>query len=620
MRVSAASITFYGLFSLLFSVFFSISLSAQEPESDEQLAAHYFQKGEYEKAELYYKKLLDQDPENKTYFEQYIRTLLQLEKYGTAENSIDERIDRKGGKAPLLRVELGQVHRAAQDERKMKKAYQTAIDNMPQNRGGVKKLAQRFIEKDAPAYALKTYENGKELLGGGYDFNFERARVYGMMGEKDKMIETYLDLLKRNRAYLQSVQNGLDRALDLSRSKGDVKILREELLQRVQKHSDRPVYAEMLIWQYVQADDLKAALTQAKALDRRRGEQGKRLMELARMALDKKMWGMGKQCYQYVIDKGREGRYYLKARMKLLDVMNKMVTEGDPSQNELMELEENYRSAIKELGRSSRTAMILKEWAHIKGFYLDQPDSAISMLENTIGLGGVSDRTVAKCKLELGDQLLLKGKVWEASLYYSQVEKTFKHSPLGHKAKLKNAKISFYAGDFEWAQAQLDVLKASTSKLIANDAMDLSLLISDNFNLDTSTRPMEMFARAHLLVFQKEHEKALSTLDSLQKAFPDHSLIDEIFHQRYKVALDRGNFERAAEHLQTIIDDHGDGILADNALFQLAKMNEERFGDQEKAKKLYRRLISDHTASLYVVQARERFRKLRKEEGASAPK
>ena len=595
-------------------------LEAQKPESDEQLAAHYFQKGAYEKAELYYKKLLEQAPANKTYFKQYVRTLLQLEKFGSAEEVIEDRIDRRGGKAPSLRIELGRVHKAAGNDRKMKKAYRSAIDNLPRSRSGVKNVAQTFIEHDEPEFALRAYNEGKDRLRGGYEFNFERARVYGMMGQKERMINSYLDLLKQNRAYLQSVQNGLDRALDLSASKGDVEILREQLLKRVQKNPDMPVYAEMLIWHYVQADDLDAAYRQAKALDRRQGGDGQRLMQLARMARSQKKWRTAKNCYQYVIDQGADSDHYLRARMELLEVMNKMVTEGDPSRKELLGLEKNYRQAIMELGRSSRTALIMKEWAHIKGFYLDRPDSAIAMLKSTIDLGGTSERIVAKCKLELGDQLLLQGKVWEASLNYSQVEKAFKHSPIGQKAKFKDAKIAFYTGDFEWAQAQLDVLKASTSKLIANNAMDLSLLISDNFNLDTVTEPMELFARAHLLIFQKDHDRALEKLDSLEAEYPDHSLIDEIIYQRYRIAEDRGQFEKAAEHLQRIIDEHPRGILADNAYFRLAELNEERFGDEEKAKELYRTLISDHPASLYVVQARERFRKLRGDTPDGAPK
>lgn len=605
----------------IFLLLFPLLLEAQgEPESDEQLAAHYFQKGEYEKAELYYKKLLDESPRNETFFKQYVRTLLQLEKYDKAETVIEERIERKSGSTPFLHIELGQVYRAAGKERKKKKAYDKAIEGIPRDRKGIKEVAQAFIEKDEAEYALQTYEAGSERTRGGYDFNFERARVYGMMGQKERMIDSYLNLLKRNRAYLQSVQNGLDRALDMDAKEGDIEILRNELLKRVQKNPDRGVYAEMLIWQYVQSDDLDAAYRQAKALDRRKGGSGQRIMQLARMARSKREWRTAKECYQYVIEKGSEGPHYLKARMELLKVMNRMVTEGDPTRKELKDLEEHYRNAIKELGRSSRTAMILKEWAHLKGFYMDEPDSAIAMLESTIELGGLSERTIAKCKLELGDQLLLQGKVWEASLYYSQVEKAFKHSPLGHKAKFKNAKVSFYTGDFEWAQAQLDVLKASTSKLIANDAMDLSLLISDNFNLDTVTEPMEMFSKAHLLIFQKDHDQAISVLDSLEEAYPDHSLRDEIIYQRYKIAMDRADHEKAAQELRTIIEEHEDGVLADNALFRLAELNEERFGKPERAMELYRRLINEHQASLYVVQARERFRKLRGDGAGEAPR
>lgn len=583
---------------------------AQEPESDEQLAAHYFQKGEFEKAELYYKKLVDEDPSNETYFEQYVKTLLELEKFDKARKSIEDRLDRREGD-PALRVELGRVHKLAGNDRKKRKAYEKAIDALPRNRERIRELAEVFIEKDEAEYALKTYEKGEELLRGRYDFSFEKARTYGMMGQKERMIESYLDLLTRNRAYLQSVQNGLDRAMDLKKGGEEVELLRKSLLKRIQKNPKQEVFAEMLIWQYVQADELKEAFRQAKALDRRRGEEGERLMQLARMARSKKQWSTARDCYRYVVKKGSSGSNYMQARMELLEVMNRMVTEGDPSKEELLDLEEQYRTAIEELGRSSRTASILKEWAHIKGFYLDEPDSAISILESTIELSGIDDRTIAECKLELGDQLLLRGEVWDASLNYSQVEKEHKHDPLGHKAKFKNAKISFYTGDFEWAQAQLDVLKASTSKLIANDAMELSLLISDNFNLDTIRKPMEMFARAHLLTFQKDHDKALATLDSIEGQYEDHSLIDEVHYQRYRIAEDRGRFEKAAEQLQRIIDEYGQGVLADNALFRLAQLNEERFDDPERAMELYGRLLNDHSASLYVVQARERFRDLR---------
>ena len=90
-------------------------------------------------------------------------------------------------------------------------------------------------------------------------------------------------------------------------------------------------------------------------------------------------------------------------------------------------------------------------------------------------------------------------------MYYSQVEKDFKHEVIGQEAKFKKIKIDYYTGKFNWAQAQLNILKQSTSKLIANNAMELSLLISDNLNLDTTQLTLQIYANAELLIFQNKY-------------------------------------------------------------------------------------------------------------------
>ena len=64
-------------------------------------------------------------------------------------------------------------------------------------------------------------------------------------------------------------------------------------------------------------------------------------------------------------------------------------------------------------------------------------------------------------------------------------------------------------------RGQLDILKAATSKLIANDAMELSLLISDNIEEDSLTTPLQMYARADLLEFRNLDNDALAVLDSV---------------------------------------------------------------------------------------------------------
>ena len=178
---------------------------------------------------------------------------------------------------------------------------------------------------------------------------------------------------------------------------------------------------------------------------------------------------------------------------------------------------------------------MIKELAHIKAFYLQESDEAVDLLYDAIDIPGVYGKINAVIKLELADILLMQGDLWDASLLYSQVELDFKEDPLGHEAKFRNAKISYYTGDFEWAQAQLDVLKASTSKLISNDAIDLSLLITDNYAMDTITTPMLMFAQADLLAYQNRNEEAFLKMDSIVSTWPGHALTDDILMKKAEI-------------------------------------------------------------------------------------
>jgi len=313
-----------------------------------------------------------------------------------------------------------------------------------------------------------------------------------------------------------------------------------------------------------------------------------------------------------VIDKGPANDYYVSAKIDKLQVM-KQDLEEKPSSDRMAyeQLEIEYNNAINEVGKRAESAIMMKELAHVKAFNLGKVDEAVALLKEAIAMPGLYARTLAVCKLELADVYLFQGEIWDASLLYSQVELDFKEDALGHEAKFRNARISYYTGDFEWAQGQLDVLKASTSKLISNDAIELSLLITDNFNMDTTTVPMEMFARADLLAFQNQYEKARVTLDSIVTDYPNHTLADEIKMLKAKMLYKQGQFEKAKELYQSIIDLHFTDITADDAIFKLAEMNQYIFHDAAKAMELYEKLITDYPGSLYVVEARKRYRELR---------
>ena len=591
----------------------SVIPAMAQPADDVQLATHYFQEGEFEKALMYFEKLYDESPDEYIY-QQYLVCLVELDRLDEAEKLAKKQL-RKDKKNVDVLIDLGYLYKLQGDEKKAYKQYDEVLKHIQPSRNNVVDVANKFSGINEYDYAIEAYEQGKKMMKGAYSFNFEIASIYGAQGNYEKMVDEYLELLEVNPGYKQTIQNALNRTLNFEENEEHAELIRKRLLQKVQKNPNNIHYNEMLIWFYMQKEDFKGAYIQAKALDKRKDEKGKRIFELGKVCRSNEKFDLAVTCFEYVIELGEQSPYYYNARSELLGTMNQKITSGlYYTEEDILKLERNYIVTLDEFGKSPRTVNLMKELARLKAFFLDKPKESIDLLEYAIALPRLNDKTAAELKLELADILLYQNQIWDASLYYSQVEKDFKHDAIGHEAKLRNAKLSYYNGDFGWAQSQLDVLKASTSKLIANDALKLSLLITDNLGLDTSATAMEMYARADFYYYRNMFDRALKTLDSIPKVFPSHSLVDEVYYKKYQISMKQNQYEEAKDYLAYIIKYHGDDVLADKAVYYTAELYHYVFEDLEQAQNFYRKVITEYPASLYVVESRKRFRKLRGDE------
>ena len=580
-------------------------------QTDLELAEYYYNNGEFEQARLYYDKIWKVNKTNKVY-EKYLGTLVNLGELDEAEKMVKRKLKTSRYNKANVYVDLGELYLKFGKDDKAYSAFDDAVSALEPGRSNGSRLGRAFIDINEYQYALKTYEKARRIDNDGYGFFYEMAQLQGIMGNHQGMVESYLDLLRDAPNYAQTVQNSMNRLLNVVEDEKNAEMVRGAVLKRVQREPEVNIYSELLIWLYLQRKEFSGALTQAKALDRRLNETGSRIINIAELAVSNDDFTAAKEAYNYIISKGQTCEYYMIARTDLLQTTLAEITRApSPNLDELQNLATTYESALDELGRTQHSAIMIKELAHIKGFYLGQSDEAVALLEETVKIPGLNPRVQGVCKLELADNLILDGDIWEASLLYSQVELDFKEDPLGHEAKYRNAKVSYYTGDFEWAQAQLDVLKASTTKLISNDAIDLSLLITDNFNMDTTTVAMMLYAQADLLAFQNQTGEAFAKLDSITTLFPGHTLTDEILMMKADIYTRQGKFEVAVELLQEVIDLHFVDILGDDAVFKLAELNHYQFGDLDAAKELYNKLLLDYPGSLYVVEARKRFRQLR---------
>jgi tetratricopeptide (TPR) repeat protein len=567
---------------------------------------------EWDKAREYYEQLYDQRAREDAFINLY-DIYLKLEEYKEAEKLTKKHSRRNDD--PRYDIYLGYIYEYQQEADKAEEYFDEVIKDFEGEINQARILANQFMQFKLYNYAEQVYLKSQKKNKNDQLFRMELANVYALQGKTEEMVVKYLEVLHHNPSYIQTVQNIFQRVLHPDPEGSQMEMLRENVLRAVQAHPDSDILAELLIWLYIQEENFRGALLQAKALDRRSNENGKRLFNLGNLATANKQYVVAAEAFNYVISLGDQSPYYLKSRMQLVEVKKEQVFDAHkPTEAELTELENLYQKTIQELGRSAYTLDMIKGLANLKAYHLGKIDESVNMLLQAIEMNGISPQDKARLKIELADVMLLQGEVWEASLLYSQVEKEFKYDQLGETAKFKNAKVFFYTGDFGWAQAQLDVLKGSTSKLIANDAMDLSLLITDNVGRDSIQEPLQLFARADLLIFKKDYEMALKVMDTIPKFYPSTSLKDDILFKKYEIAMANYQFEKAAGHLRALIADYSYDILADDALFYLAQLNEEKLDNEARAMELYKQLLTNYPASLFVVESRKRFRSLRGDE------
>lgn len=595
----------------LLSIFILLPLAGLFGQIDEQLAQQFFEMREYDKAIVYFEKLYDKN--QPVYYSQYFKCLLATRDYKKAEKIVKRQLKNMPDVLSLY-VDLGEVYKADSNQAKAIEQYNKAVRLCDGDINQVLQLGKAFTAVKEYDYALEVYKKGRRENGRDYPFHYEMADVFRAKGNIRSMINEYLDAIEFRETELSTVQILLQNSLGYDDEKGGFNnpILKQELQKRLASDPDRSIFSEFLIYILLQQRDFEGAFIQAKALDKRKKDDGYKIMELGKLCVSNEAYEIAQQCFDYVISKGKDNFNYQQACTEAANAQFEKITrQQNYSAAELSELELKLKNTIREFGYSQFTTSIVHKLAILQGFYLNKPEDAITMLNEVVQNPGIDKYKIAELKIDLGDLLLVSGEVWEASLTYSQVEKAFKFEPIGQEAKFRNAKVAYYVGDFRWAKSQLDVLKGATSKLIANDAMDLSLVITDAIGIDTNAAPLEMFASADLLLLQHKTAEALARMDSINIIFDNHSLADDIYFKKGQIFLKQGQYKEAVEAFQRVVDVYGDEIYGDDAMFRLAELYHYKLQDTEKARTLYQDFLNKYPASVFTVEARKRFRKLR---------
>lgn len=587
--------------------FLIISLAIQAQQSDAEFAEHYFKEQQYRKAILYLDKLYDDTP-SQNYFDKLLTSLIKTEAYSDAEKLIKKHFRgvRNDYSESVALAKLYQESNPAKADEEFKSLSKLTLSNQAE----VNTVVEFLINSKQYQYAYDFYSRHKSFQST-YNYYLTIARIYGALGDRQAMIDQYLNMVLENPSYINIVKSSLLRYLDFVEDKELSEALRISLLKAQQKSSYSPAIVELLQWYYLQINAFEAAYDQLKAASKRNGVVLESFLELAKTMANNGKLDLCYEVYSFLAKEklSEETKIFIEAN-KVKYAYAYYNSQSGYGTVELP-IAEVFDAYISQYPLDGTNAFVYLDYADYLFKYKSKQDSALQLCEKIINTVNIYPRIAAFAKIKKADILVANDDVWEASLLYSQVEKSFKNDDLGSHAKLKNAQIAYYTGDFEWAQAQLDVIKAATSELISNNAIDLSLIITDNLNLDTSGTAMTLYAKADLLLLQNKNAEAIVLLDSLASLFPTHSLRDEVLWKKYQIAKSQRNFELAKSHLEQIEKDFGFDIYGDDAIYNLGILQEEVFKSEAKAIEYYTKLLTDYPNSVFTADARKRLRILR---------
>ena len=591
---------------LIISFCLSALCSSAQESVDDALAYQYYQQGQFQEASILLEKLFNKTNSD-TYFELYFTSLLKIKKFEEAEKLVKKMI-RQNPKKPTYSIALGRFYQEKGQIDEANKQYLQAINNLPAEEYKIRELANNFYNFQAYDLAITTFLQGRKLMNDNKPFTFELLSIYRYKKDKNMLIQEYLNALPEMPQLLPQAESVLSTVFE---DNSDYQLLQSALLKKIQKEPQTEIYTKLLIWQYLQQQEYEMALRQLIAQDKRIKDDGAILYQAANTFLSNQAYPVAIKAYEYLLLKGKENEYYLPAKVELVNAKYQLVIAGKFEKNAITELAAAYQSILDEYGKTPQTVFALKKWVNLQAYYLNDLEKAEKGLEEALKIPGLPNAETGQLKLDLGDIYILTQQPWEAILLYEQVAKQFENQAIGNEARYRSARLSFYQGNFTYAKSQADILKASTSQLIANDALNLSLLISDNLQSSTDSSALKMYADAEMLQFRNLSAKAMVKLDSIPIAFPNNSLLDDILMAKSKIFIKNNEISQAIIVLKELTEKQHTSIWADDALFTLAGLYETNLKDNEQAKVLYQKLINDYPGSMYTTEARKRFRKLR---------
>ncbi len=582
-----------------------------------QLADAYLRAAQYDRALRILEDAHAAHPEIGVFYEKLRDTYEAVKRYPEAVALVDRRIQTYGRRVDLL-ADKARLSHLAGDEAAAARLWEEALAG-----AGADRNAYRIIQETQFAVrlydrAIATLEQARKVLGPGAAVEGELGYLYNLDGRPAEAMQAYLRLLEANPRQLSFVRNRLTRFMEQPEA---VRASITAAEQAVRAAPLNRAYREVLAWLYMEARAYDKAFETYRAIDRLEQENGRVLFGFAQAAMDEKAYDMALAAYQEILERYPDAPTapdVLFALGQMHESWAERTAERAADASGAPLATPHYRQALAAytdyLARypnGGQAGEALRRIGTLQRDVFHALDAAEEAFRASLRAPANNPGVMDKAELDLGRIALLRGDLDEARIVFTRLLERLRTGDLAEAARYELASLHFYRGEFEAARTLSEALHENTAADVANDAIELQVLLVENPGPDSLSTPLRLFARAHLMARQRHTAGALATLDSLLGAYAAHPLADDARFLRAQTLREAGRFADAAAAFAEVAAMHPASYLADRSLFQYARTLDENLHDRQAAIEAYTRLLTQHPGSLYGAEARARIRALR---------
>jgi len=592
------------------SLIFNASLVlSQNPTNDEALALEFYQRGDYQNAASIYEKLYYRNA-NTYIYDNFLNSLIKINKFKEAEKLISTQL--KNNPSARYYIDLLEVYELQNDNKKFQKTWEDILNIAANNEVAYLDLAQACEFKNKIDWSIKILEAGAKALPLSKQINENLAIKYVIAKDYKNATLLITNLIKDFSGEKDWLIKVFTSVMQVDRSDEFTPILKNILLDFISNNPKSQLYNELLIWFYNQTGNFEAAINQAVAFEKRTNGQGQILFELGNDLLNIGKNQLAINAFEKLITQFPNSPYTLKARVLLLnEKMKNVLSHSNIDALEINNLNNEIEKFIYEYPEFRYQPEFMINYSKILCFYLHDCNKALNNLQEILKKIVSVTPIQAQVKFAMADIYLAMDNPWDAILLCGQVEKDFKEDTTGYYAKYYKAYIYYLMGDIQFAKAQFDALKGSTTKFVANDAINKSVFIQENIAFDSSYVPLQYYAKAEYMEHIFDFKSALNYLDTILIKYSSHPIIDDVLLKKAQIYKKLSQYDLAIAELTKIIDNYYYEVKADDALYDLAMIYSDIYKNYDKAKELLLQLITDFPVSIYVDMARLQLNKFK---------